>query len=446
MRLKHRFPSALIVAGLLGCQTTTPGSETPQSDKQSMAGFSTNDASAAGDKSLSSIIEVLDASDAARRRYCRDDVYSLYLQENYINSVGPKDPRSARRARKEAQHEAYRKLNADLPVEFGGLPVQATQRVYAWLDYFTGSGRQNFMVWLIRSASVRETLVPLLEQEGLPPEFFFLAMIESGFSNMAFSRSSASGTWQFMKPTAQHYGLHINYWVDERRDPIKSTLAAARYLKDLHRQFKDWYLAIAAYNAGPNKIIRGIRATGTRDYWALSRSPYLLPETKNYVPKMLAALMIASHPEHYGFSIAADIRNTTPLTTIALKNPFRLAEIASRLTIPLRELQRWNPEILRGVTPPISRQASKNRNNAYVLRLPKPLAEKFPLIEPDLQQLSIHDVQLHRIKKGETLDAIAKIYKVPREKLIQFNPDLRPQRLRPGQNVAVPVPVISGIL
>lgn len=441
MAFLNRLPAIAFVVSLMACQSEI---------SQHSGLLTSNELSPTKPDSLvdpfsglsSDLEELLDENTA--RRYCRDDIYSLYLQNQHIGSVKPRDARSARRARREAQHEAYWKLNSDLPVEFGGLPIQASQRVYSWLDYFTSSGRQTFMVWLVRSASFRELVIPLLKQEGLPPEFFFLAMIESGFSNLAFSRSSASGTWQFMKPTAQYYGLRINYWVDERRDPVKSTLAAARYLKDLHRQFKDWYLAIAAYNAGPNKIIRAMKNTGSRDYWTLSRSPYLLPETKNYVPKMLAALMIASHPEHYGFSVTADIRNTTPSTTVALRSPFRLAEIAERLEIPVRELQRWNPEILRGITPPLS--ASHQPGKIYSLRLPKPLADNFSEIESHLQQLSVQDVQMHRIKKGETLDAIAKLYKVSRDKLLQFNPELRPQRLRPGQNVAVPIPVVSGVL
>lgn len=374
------------------------------------------------------------------RRYCRDDIYSTYLQESYLgrSPVNIRDKKNLRKVSQEAKHDSYSKLNADLPVAFGGLPVQATQRVYAWVEYFSGRGRQDFLLWMVRSESFRQVVVPLLEQEGLPPEFFFLAMIESGFSNTAFSRSSASGTWQFMKPTAKHYGLNINYWVDERRDPAKSTLAAARYLKDLHRQFKDWYLAIAAYNAGPNKIIKAMRGANSRDYWALSRTSFLLPETKNYVPKMLAALIIASHPSHYGFSVSPDIRNTTPLTTISLKNPYRLSDIASHLAIPPRELQRWNPEILRGITPP---KSGKNAAE-YRLRLPAPLARKFNSIETDLQLLTIDDVQLHRIQKGETLNTIAKRYKISLDQILQFNPELRPQKLKPGQSIAVPIPAI----
>jgi membrane-bound lytic murein transglycosylase D len=390
----------------------------------------------------------LDENDEASlaRRFCQDDIYSLYIKESYLDQFSyqpSKKDKNARRLKQEANLEAYKKLNQDLPLFFGGMPVEATPRVYAWVQYFTGRGRMEFLRWMVRSESFRPLVVPVLEQEGLPKELFYLAMIESGFSNIAFSRSAASGTWQFMKPTAQHYGLQINYWVDERRDPVKSTIAAARYLKDLHKQLRNWYLAVSAYNAGPGKVMRAMQATKSRDYWTLSKSPYLLPETKNYVPKLLAALIISSHPENYGFDVAPDIRNTTPMTTITLEQPYSLADIANKLQIPSRVLQKWNPEIMRGITPPPRRQ----RPLPYQLRLPKPLAEQFTSIQGELQQLTVQDVQMHRIQKGETLDHIARRYRISVKDLLHMNPDLQPQRLKPGRTIAVPVPAImTGML
>jgi membrane-bound lytic murein transglycosylase D len=390
-------------------------------------------------------VEVMDEA-SFEGRFCQDDIYSLYIKESYLDqfsSQPSKKDKNARRLKQEANLEAYKQLNQHLPLFFGGMPVEATPRVYAWIQYFTGRGRMEFLQWLVRSESFRPLVMPTLEKEGLPPELFFLAMIESGFSNTAFSRSAASGTWQFMKPTAKHYGLQINYWVDERRDPVKSTIAAARYLKDLHKQMRNWYLAVAAYNAGPGKVMRAMQATKSRDYWTLSKSPYLLPETKNYVPKLLAALIIASHPENYGFHVSHDIRNTTPLTTITVEHPYRLTEIAEKLQIPARMLQRWNPEIMRGITPPPRRQMPV----PYQLRLPKPLAEQFASIQGELQQLTVQDVQLHRIQKGDTLDTIAKRYRISVKDLIHMNPDLKPQRLKPGRTIAVPVPAImTGML
>ncbi|MCX6128622.1 MAG: transglycosylase SLT domain-containing protein [Proteobacteria bacterium] len=367
------------------------------------------------------------------RRFCQDDVYSRFIQTEYIdanNQTIEQDSKAFRRLRSEAQQAAFHKLNTQLPIMFDGMPVEASPRVYAWIRHFTGRGRIEFLQWLVRSESVRPLLLPLLKNEGLAPEFLYLAMIESGFSNTAFSRAAATGTWQFMKPTAKHYGLKINYWVDERRDPIKSTLAAARYLKDLHRQLSDWYLAIAAYNAGPGKIKRAIQAAHSRDYWTLSKTHYLKAETKNYVPKLLAALIIASHPQNYGFSVTQDLRNTTPMTTIALNRPYQLSEIAEHLAIPAHMLKRWNPEIIRGITPP----KHGTSHAGYSLRMPKIFAAQFAKIEDGLSQLSVQDMQMHRIQKGETLGYIAKRYRISVQELLHFNPELEAQKLKPGRS------------
>ncbi|HET9239567.1 MAG TPA: transglycosylase SLT domain-containing protein [Oligoflexus sp.] len=438
MKIRY-LPVYLVCCLAAACQTAQDPEKTP--DTAVLQGTAQTAESSADASALA------DDDDASySRRFCQDDIYSLYIKESYLDQFSyepSKKDKNARRLKQEANLEAYKKLNQHLPLFFGGMPVEATPRVYAWIQYFTGRGRMEFLQWMVRSESFRPLVVPMLEKEGLPQELFFLAMIESGFSNTAFSRSAASGTWQFMKPTAKHYGLQINYWVDERRDPLKSTIAAARYLKDLHKQLRDWYLAVAAYNAGPGKVMRAMQATQSRDYWTLSKSPYLLPETKNYVPKLLAALIIASHPENYGFDVAQDIRNTTPMTTITLDHPYSLTEIAEKLEIPARALQRWNPEIMRGITPPPRRLQPV----AYQLRLPKPLADQFATIQSDLQQLTVQDVQMHRIQKGETLDNIAKRYRISVKDLIQMNPDLQPQRLKPGRTIAVPVPAImTGML
>jgi membrane-bound lytic murein transglycosylase D len=437
MNIRH-LPVYLVCCLAAACQTAQD-SETNSS--QPLLQSSEQTAETAVETAL-----VGDDEESIARRFCPDDIYSLYIKESYLDQFSyqpSKKDKNSRRLKQEANLEAYKKLNQHLPLFFGGMPVEATPRVYAWIQYFTGRGRMEFLRWMVRSESFRPLVVPVLEKEGLPQELFFLAMIESGFSNTAFSRSAASGTWQFMKPTAQHYGLQINHWVDERRDPVKSTIAAVRYLKDLHKQLRDWYLAVAAYNAGPGKVMRAMQATKSRDYWTLSKSPYLLPETKNYVPKLLAALIIATHPENYGFDVAQDIRNTTPMTTITLEQPYSLADIAEKLQIPARVLQKWNPEIMRGITPPPRRQ----RPLPYQLRLPKPLAEQFASIQSELQQLTVQDVQMHRIQKGETLDHIARRYRISVKDLLHMNPDLQPQRLKPGRTIAVPVPAImTGML
>lgn len=368
-------------------------------------------------------------------RFCNDDIYTQHIREEFgRQNQGVKPSDGA------ATEESFKVLRYQLPLEFSGSPIAPSPRVLNWISYFTGRGRSDFLLWMVRSASYRETLVPLLTKEGLPPEFFFLAMIESGFSNYAFSRAKAAGTWQFMKPTAEHYGLQVNYWVDERRDPSKSTLAAARYLKDLYSQFGDWYLALAAYNAGPSRVIKAMRAMKSRDYWTLVKSPYLRPETKNYVPKLLAALIVASHASTYGFDVVADVRNRPPTASIPLYNAYRVSEIAARLGVPEAHLLRWNPELMQGVTPPIN----DIRRKVYSLRVPRGVEQTFAAIEPMLERIDISDILIHHVKRGDTLASIARQYKISVKKIIETNPKVNPRRLKLGQNLAVPVPSIQG--
>lgn len=375
------------------------------------------------------------AAEPIQPRFCNDDIYTRHIREEYTRqNQGVKLQDSVVTA------ESFKALRYQLPLEFSGAAIKPSPRVLHWISYFTGRGRSDFLIWLVRSESHRKTLLPLLAKEGLPPEFLFLAMIESGFSNSALSHAKAAGTWQFMKPTAEHYGLQVNHWVDERRDPSKSTLAAARYLKDLHAQFGDWYLAMAAYNAGPTRVVKAMRAMKTRDYWVLAESPYLRPETKNYVPKLLAALIVASHAETYGFNVVADPRNYAPTASVTLTNAYRVSEIASRLGVTEKQLKRWNPELMQGFTPPIS----SVKRRSYELKIPAGVKQKFASVEPSLERIDIADILIHKVKKGDTIASIARHYKIPSKKIFETNPKLDPRRLKLGSNINVPIPSIQG--
>lgn len=375
----------------------------------------------------------VEADQPTQPRFCNDDIYTQHIRDEYSRQNTGRD------ASMNANEESFKVLRYQLPLEFSGAPISPSPRVLSWISYFTGRGRPDFLLWLVRSASYRENVVQLLQKEGLPSEFFFLAMIESGFSNYAFSPAAASGTWQFMKPTAEHYGLQVNYWVDERRDPSKSTMAAARYLKDLYSQFGDWYLALAAYNAGPTRVIKAMKAMKTRDYWVLASSPYLRSETKDYVPKLLAALIVASHATTYGFEVVADIRNKAPTARLELYNSYRVSDIAQRLGVPESDLMHWNPEMMQGITPPIN----PVRRKVYSLRIPKALQERWAQIEPDLERLTISDILIHRVKRGDTVASIARMYKVSVKKILDTNPKLNAKRLKLGQSLNVPVPSIQ---
>jgi membrane-bound lytic murein transglycosylase D len=376
----------------------------------------------------------VEADQPIQPRFCNDDIYTQHIRSEFSGQ------NNSRASNELANEESFKVLRYQLPLEFSGAPITPSPRVLSWISYFTGRGRSDFLLWLVRSASYREPVTKLLKDEGLPPEFFFLAMIESGFSNYAFSHAKASGTWQFMKPTAEHYGLQVNYWIDERRDPSKSTLAAARYLKDLYSQFGDWYLALAAYNAGPTRVIKAMKAMKSRDYWVLASSPYLRPETKDYVPKLLAALIVASHASTYGFEVVADIRNKAPTASIELYNSYRMADIASKLGVPEDDLLKWNPEMMQGITPPIN----PIRRKVYTIRVPKSLESHWANIEPELERLTISDILIHRVKRGDTVASIARRYKISVKKILETNPNLNAKRLKLGQSLNVPIPSLQG--
>lgn len=180
-------------------------------------------------------------------------------------------------------------------------PVTVNSAVEKWIDYFTGRGRKHMVKYLERSEHFIPFIHPLLRQYGLPEDLVFLAMIESGFNNTARSTAKAVGPWQFIPATGKRYGLSVNWWVDERRDTRKSTLSAAAYLKDLYEMFHSWELAAASYNAGEAKLARAIRRYGTADFWALTRHRFLRPETRDYVPKIIAAALIGKNRTQFGF-------------------------------------------------------------------------------------------------------------------------------------------------
>lgn len=184
-------------------------------------------------------------------------------------------------------------------------PITINSRVEYWIDYFTGRGRGHFTRYLERSEFFIPYIAPLLRQNGMPEDLVYLAMIESGFNNFARSHAKAVGPWQFISATGKRYGLMVNWWIDERRDIRKSTLAAVGYLRDLYNMYGAWELAAASYNAGEAKIARAIQRYGTKDFWVISKQKFLRPETRDYVPKIIAAAIVAKNREQFGFPASA---------------------------------------------------------------------------------------------------------------------------------------------
>ena len=385
--------------------------------------------------------------------FCKDNIYAQYLKNQYLRE-NPK-AKTPEKAFKFARHTRRRRSPTRSPYDqrdvealffartrmvgqtvpyFGAIPVVTNPRVEHWIHYFKNSGRNSFLKWLVRGESVRDVVVPILKAEGLPPEFIFLSMVESGFSNQAYSHAKATGPWQFMPGTARLYGLQMNLFIDERRDPAKSTLAAARHLRDLYEEFGDWYLAMAAYNAGPGRVRKAIRMTRSNDFWKLADSAYLPVETKNYVPKVLAALQLASNPAGHGFAVTADPLDSLPTTMVLVKSPSHLAEISSKLNVPEKLLRHWNPELINAITPPV-----RQGNEGYPLRLSLSTAQKWRDVEPTLEAIEVKDVLVHKIRRGDTIAAIAARYRVDSKRILALNPSIRASRLKIGAEVAVPM-------
>jgi membrane-bound lytic murein transglycosylase D len=189
----------------------------------------------------------------------------------------------------------------DLPKS--DVPLEINERVIAWMDYFSGSGARHFNNYLERSGAYIPMMRAILKKYGLPQDLVYIALIESGFNNHAHSHASAVGQWQFIGSTARHYGLRVDSWVDERRDPVKSTHAAAQYLKKMYGDYGDWYLVMAGYNAGEGRVNRAIADSGSKNFWvhADPDKKYLKAETRDYVPKYIAATIMAKMPEKFGF-------------------------------------------------------------------------------------------------------------------------------------------------
>ena len=314
------------------------------------------------------------------------------------------------------------------------------ERVQFYLDFFQGPARDRMAIWLQRMPRYEPMIREAFAREGLPGDLVYLALIESGFSNSATSRARAVGMWQFMKGTGRMYGLRIDHWVDDRRDPFKATPAAARYLKDLRDRFGSLYLAAAAYNAGGGRVSRGISkledADGVDDesgsdstFFRLYDTRYLRRETRDYVPKLIAAALIAKEPERYGFPAAAA---SEPLAydSLVVPDATGLDVIARLADTSIQAIRELNPEYLRMATPPGIRA---------MVRVPKGsgtgVTERYASL-PASKRLTFRE---HFIARGETLGQIARRYHLTLADIRLANPRVNPKRLRLGSRLIIPV-------
>jgi membrane-bound lytic murein transglycosylase D len=311
------------------------------------------------------------------------------------------------------------------------IPIVINDKVERFLNFFQTTGRKSFSNWLARAGRYVPYMREVLKENGLPEDLVYLAMIESGFNPYAYSRAKALGPWQFIYPTGKRYGLKSNWWVDERRDPEKSTIAAAKYLRDLYDMFECWYLAAAGYNAGENKIANGIKRYRTEDFWELTKHRYLKQETKHYVPQMIAAAFLSKDPEKYGF---VDIEYQEPLRYDKVMVPpgMDLRLIAKACEITVDELKELNPELRRWCTPPDPPE--------YEIKIPFGKTELFLKNFESLRPKGKTSFKTHIVKKGDTLQQIARLYRVELEPVLEINRLGKRSRLSVGMNLLIPLP------
>jgi membrane-bound lytic murein transglycosylase D len=312
------------------------------------------------------------------------------------------------------------------------IPIVYNDEVEQWLDYFTGPGRRYFQVYLERKARIEPLIVPKLRAGGLPEDLLYLSMIESGFSTSAYSHAGASGPWQFIRSTGRLFGLQSNWWVDERRDPLKATDAAVEFLGRLHDEFKDWWLACAAYNSGEVKIRRAIAKLGTTNFFEIAENRRALRrETKDYVPKMMAAAILGKNAEQFGFSVPPKDESLLDFEEVSIPKSENLRTIARVANVEKETLAELNPELLRCCTPP--------QKEAYRIRVPKGDSAKLLLDAIEAGEIgSYKDFQRYVIHRGDSISRIAHRSGVPAEAILSMNEVRNLRSLKPGTELVIP--------
>lgn len=320
-------------------------------------------------------------------------------------------------------------VRADLATTAHDIPIPLNDRVLRFVELFQGRLRPFLTEGLTRGASYLPMIHTVFREEGLPLDLGFVPLVESAFKTTALSRANARGVWQFMRPTGQEYGLRSDWYVDERADPEKATRAAAKYLKALHRMFGDWHLAIASYNGGPGRVQRAVKRAGIDDFWTLTESSKHLPrETRDYVPMILAAAIIARNPAQYGFEIPATLPFATDVVTVS--GPVDLRNVAEWAGVPADDIRSLNPELRRWTTPVRARE--------YQLRVPMgtmaSVLEGYAGAAPG----NAAALQWYTVRKGESLPTIARRLRVSRADLAEANYLNTSARVQPGQRLVVP--------
>jgi membrane-bound lytic murein transglycosylase D len=305
------------------------------------------------------------------------------------------------------------------------VPIELNEKVRAYLALFTGQRRDRIQEAFDRAGRYLPMMRAIFQEHGLPRDLVNVAYIESAFKVQAYSRARAVGIWQFIAGTGRKYGLRIDWWLDERRDPEKATRAAAAYLRDLYGIFGDWTLAVAAYNAGEGKVGGAIRRQKTTDFWRLR----LPQETRLHVPAFMAMTILAKNPARYGFVPPAEEPVSTEV--LSLPEPLDLRIVAQAAGVPVENLQALNPELNHLVTPP--------HGPDYPLRVPAGAADEFSQKFSEIKKTRRVSWQRHVIRTGETLSQIARRYDTSIQVLLDLNRLPSRHLLRVGRSLVVPL-------
>lgn len=366
--------------------------------------------------------EVLEALKAEMSAPLRMELTALGNELEALRKAATADHEAARRAAAEGNEADDSVLHAPAQYE---IEAQMNPEVERWITYYTTTGRATFERWWKRSGLYMDLFQTTLRREGVPPDLAHLVFVESGFNVHARSYAAAVGPWQFLSSTGRLFGLTVNKWIDERRDPEKSTVAAARYLKHLYTIFGDWPLALASYNAGEGRMLRSIKQQGTTNYWDL----HLPRQTEDYVPQFMAVLHIGRNPDKYGFDV---IEREPPIAfdEIALEGGVDLNAIAKLSECSLEEIRRLNPGVLRNST--------GGGNGIVTIRVPKgrgaEVTAKIEAGNAPAQKAHL----AHTVRKGETLSGIANRYRVSANLLALENRIGKKNYLRIGQELVIP--------
>ncbi len=312
-----------------------------------------------------------------------------------------------------------------------GVPIVVNKNVESFLQYFQGNGRKHFAKWWDRSQHYMVMIRDILRENELPEDLSYIAFIESGLNPKARSSANAVGMWQFMKGTGLMYGLRVDWWMDERMDPEKSTRAAARYFTNLYGRFGSWYLAAAGYNAGEGRVMRAMKKHGSDDFWEIaSHNKTFRRETRDYVPKYLAALMIAKDPVSYGFE-KIEYREGPLHEKVKISQATDLRVIARAAGATVEEIQRLNPELKRWFTPP--------NYPDYEIKIPVGTTVQFVKNMSKIPPAMKLAFLMHKVKRGETLSKVARRYNTTVQPIMYLNNLRSAKSLKPGMVIAIPV-------